>query len=500
LIIILISISGISVAATTWDIADIFKGYFKEIAPDIQEADQGTTDKPSIKTTPNTRPLANDSSFLNTAGAVIEATDIASGLKLTARGIVGDDRAIYVAIDVETLGGEDFTKEQEDNLNSIYFQTVKLQIDDDVLGQYTGCTRIDDGTEKGKATFLISDIISYDKVDNISGHQLTITLTNLLSTTNELEDIGMEGNLYDFYTQFEKPADSDYKYYSVRSHDNHSDEENKILEQYWFDLRSGLLRGEELSKRKEDLIEVGLLKPLYLLPETSTKIKFSTKYPKLEITNMGIKNNIFTFNININDELDYQYLYTRRLVLVNRKTGSCARAIMDIDQWEGDENGKLISAHFVVFDTISSAEQLKDYYLAIGGYGTEDIIYKGQWKLNFNINYEDTSRSYYLDKKTILSDFTGTIKTIKISPLSMNLIYQTDKDMNPLNRTLFMDNWDKNKYDIYLLMKDGGKINLLSYELNIEDNILTLNALFPYIIDLGQMSKIIIADTEIVIN
>ena len=215
---------------------------------------------------------------------------------------------------------------------------------------------------------------------------------------------------------------------------------------------------------------------------------------------MGIKNNIFTFNININDELDYQYLYTRRLVLVNRKTGSCARAIMDIDQWEGDENGKLISAHFVVFDTISSAEQLKDYYLAIGGYGTEDIIYKGQWKLNFNINYEDTSRSYYLDKKTILSDFTGTIKTIKISPLSMNLIYQTDKDMNPLNRTLFMDNWDKNKYDIYLLMKDGGKINLLSYELNIEDNILTLNALFPYIIDLGQMSKIIIADTEIVIN
>lgn len=500
---ILITISGISVAASTWDLADIFKGYFREIVSDTKDNHLDRSNDASVdedNVTINTKPIADASTFLNTAGAIIESTDTETGLRLAARGIVGDDRVLYVALDVQTTDGQAFTQEQEDDLNSVHFQKVKLQFDNDVLGQYTNCIRIDNGTEAGKATFLIHDIINSKSIEDISGHQLTITLTNLLHTTNELEDIGMEGNLYDVFTKFDKPADEDYQFYSVRSDSNHTDEENKIIEEYYLARRSGKLTGDEFLKRREELIQAGLLEPLYTLPETSTKITFCTKYPKLEITNMGIKDNIFTFNINMNGELDYQYLNTKHLVLVNRKTGACVGTTMDIDGWEGDENGQLLSAHFVVFHAISSAEQLKDYYLAIGGAGAEDIIHEGEWKLSFKLNYEDTSRSYNIDKKTSISGFTGTISNIEISPLSMKVTYQTDKPMNTENIALFEDNWIKKENNIYLILKDGSEINILCSDEEIQDNVCTFNAMFPYVIDLDQIDKIVIDKTQISIN
>ncbi len=501
--IILLSISSISVAASAWNLADVFKGYFKEIISSTKNYNQdginnissnGNTD------TSNTRPIANNSTFLNTAGAVIESSDTEAGLKLTARGIVGDDRALYVAIDVENVNGQPFTEEQENNLNTIHFQKVKLQIDNDVLGQYSSCTRIDNGKEKGKATFLIHDIINNNNIEDISGHQLTITLINFLHATNDLEDIRMNGNLYDIYTKFNKPADNDYQFYSIRSDSNHTAEENKILEEYNLERRSGNLTGDEFLKRREELIQAGLLEPLYILPETSTKVSFCTKYPKLEITNMGIKDNIFTFNMNVNDELDYQYLNTKHLTLVNRKTGACIRTIMDIDRWGGDKNGKLLSAHFVVFHAITSAEQLKDYYLAIGGYGTEEILNKGEWKLSFSISYKDTTISYNADKKAAISGFTGTIKTIDISPISMKISYHMDKPMNTENRALFEDDWLKNESDMCLIMKDGTKISSVYGVENIQNDICTFNAMFPYVIDLAQLNKIVIGETEILIN
>jgi hypothetical protein len=501
--IILLSISSISVAASAWNLADVFRGYFREFVSSTKNYDPDgnyNNSSNSSANNPNIKSVENDSAFLNTAGAIIASTDTEAGLKLTARGIIGDDRVLYVAIDVETVNGQEFTKEQEDDLNAIHFQEIKLQIDNDVLGQYTSGTRIDDGTEKGKATFLIHDIINYNNMKEISGHRLTITLTNLLHRTNDIEDIGMENNLYDIFTKFDKPADEDYQFYSVRSNSNHTEEENKILDEYYLKRKSGKLSGDEFLKRREELIQAGLLEPLYTLPETSTKIGFSTKYPKLEITNMGIKDNIFTFNINMNDELDYQYLKTKHLTLVNRKTGACVGTIMDIDEWDGDENGKLLSAHFVVFHTITSEEQLKDYYLAIGGYGADDIIHEGKWELSFNLSYEDTTRSYTIDKEAAIFGFTGTIKTIDISPLSMKIIYQADKPMNDENRALFEDNWVKSGANIYLIMKNGTKMNYLSGDEDIQNNICAFNAMFPYVIDLDQINKIVIDETEILVN
>jgi hypothetical protein len=510
--VIILSLSSIGVAASTGNLADAFKGYFKELVSGSRDNSQQEMNNDNIDNNPsstngvtstqNTKPVANDSAFLNTAGAMIEATDTEAGLKLTARGIVGDDRAVNVAIDVETVNGQKFTKEQEDNLNAIHFQEVKLQIDDDVLGQYCSCTRIDDGSESGKATFLIHDIIHNNKIDEITGHKLTITLSNFLHTTNKLEDIEMDGNLYDIYTKFEKPAEEDYQFYSVRSDGNHTAEQNKILEEYYFARRSGKLTGDQLIKRKNELIQEGLLEPLYILPQTSTKVTFCKKYPKLEITNIGIKNNTFTFNMNINDEFDYQYINTKKLTMVNRKTGECIPTTMDIDGWEGNENGKLLSAHFVVFHTITSAEQLKDYYLAIGGDFAEDIINEGKWVLNFNLSYEDTTRSYPLDKKAVMNGFTGTIKSMDLSPLSMKIIYQMDKPMSMEDRALFEMDGMNNMDNIYLLMKDGSKIAItnLYREEDTQNDTFTFSTMFPYIIDLNQINKIVIEEAEILLN
>lgn len=495
--IVLLSITSVSVAASSWNLVDVFKGYFKELVTDNKENPEGRVPKGEDIAAPSTKPVASDSAFLNKAGAILEASDTNAGLQLTARGIVGDDRALYVAIEVATTNGQDFTKEQEDNLNALQFQTVRLQLDDDVLGQYSNCVRIDDGSSKGRATFLVDSIISNNQIDNISGHRLTITLTNFLHTTNDLEDIGMGGNLYDIFTRYEAPAEDDYQYYSVRSNGNHTDAENKILEEYYAERKSGKLTGDAYRTRRNELIQAGLLDPLYTLPETSTRINFSSKYPKLEITNMGIKNNIFTFNVALNGELSYQNLNTKHLTLVNRKTGASTSTIMDIDQWEGDENEKLLSAHFVVFRTISSAEQLKDYYLAIGGDGAKDIINEGEWKLSFDIAYKDTTRTYSQNNNTTISGLTGIIKAIDISPLSMKISFQTDKAMNDEDQVLFDNNWLKAENSMYLVMKDGTKINNLSVTADMQSSMYTINAMFPFVIDLDQIDKLILDQKEI---
>ena len=496
---ILISLSGITIAASTWNLADIFKGYFKELSlsPKVPNQEESNNNSKNSSTTPPPwRPSTNNSSFLNTAGVIIESSDTNAGLKLTARGVVGDDRTIFIALEVETTDGQNFTKKQEDNLNSINFQTVHLKLDNDILGQYTGCTRIDDGSQKGKATFLIRDIIRTKTIEDIKNHHVTITLTNLLHTTHDIENIGMEGNLYDIFTKYEEPADSDYSFYSLRNIGEHTEEENKRIKEFFSQRRKGNLQGDELQKRTDELIESGLLSPLYLLPETSTKIPFSTKYPKLEITNMGIKNNVFTFNITMNDELSYNELLNKRLLLVNHRTGAIIPTTMDINRWEGNEGdptGKLLSAHFIAFHAITSAEQLKDYYLAQGGYYSRDIINDGQWTLNFQLDYENTTRVYSPETKAVIAKFDGTINKIKISPLSITLIYQLEQTMTTEKRGLLQHQWVIDKNSIYLLMKDGTKINYLP-SLDIEDNICTINAIFPYIIDLDQIDKIIIGE------
>ncbi|OPJ61319.1 DUF4179 domain-containing protein [Clostridium oryzae] len=475
---IILSLSSISVAAATWNIADVFKGYFKEHISSTKDNKQAD--------------IKNNSVFLKTAGAIIKSTDTEAGLKLTARGVVGDDRMLNVAIDVRTVNGKSFTDNQEDKLNSINFEEVELQVDDDVSRQYCSCTRIDDGSKKGKATFMIHTIVN-SNIKKLSGHNITILLTNFLHTTNKLDDIGMKGSLYNIFTKFDKANDKDYRYYSVRSDSNHFDKDNKILKEYYSMRESGKLTGDKFLKRREELIKAGLLEPLYTLPKTSKKITFSEKYPKLEITNMGIKDNIFTFNMNINDELDYQYLFNKPLALVNRKTGKCVRTTMDID--EGDTK-KLTSAHFVVFHTITSAEQLKDYYLAIGGEGTQDIINKGIWKLKFKLSYKDTSRRYNINKKAKISGFAGRIKSIDISPLSMKIIYKTDKLMNTENKAYFEDNW---KGNIYLVLKDGSKIAELSCEEDYKNGVFMFKTMFNATVSLEQIKKIVIDGTEIIL-
>lgn len=505
--IVILSLSGITAMAASFNLADIFKGYFKEVTGDAsvnEPINNNIHDNtlPQENDNVSTNPMTGKSAFLKTAGTVLTASDTQAGLKLTARGVVGDDRVLYVAIDVETLDGEAFTEEDEDNLNSIYFQEIKLKIDDDVLGQYCSAVRIDDGSEKGKATYLIHDIIHAENIADISGHHLTITLTNLLHRADTLEDIGMEDNLYDIYTRFPKPADGDYQYYSVRSDGNHTDEENAVLEEYRLQRISGELIGDAFIKKRDELIKAGLLEPLYYLPKTSEKVSFCSKYPSLQITNMGIKDNILTFNMDINDELDYQELITKRLELVNRESGACTSAVMDIDEWEGDENGKLLSAHFIAFHAVTSAEQLKDYYLAIGGEGSSDIVNEGQWTLGFDLSYQDTSRSYTIDQTAIINGYKGTIGNIEISPLSIKISYQLAAAGASENDSLFEYNWGKSAdlNSTFIILKDGTKVTMQAGTWDNEAGACTYNAMFPYVINPDRLEKIVIDGTEIPIN
>lgn len=99
-----------------------------------------------------------------------------------------------------------------------------------------------------------------------------------------------------------------------------------------------------------------------------------------------------------------------------------------------------------------------------------------------------------------ISGFSGTIKSMDISPLSMNIVYQIDEPMNAENQALFEDNWRKQEDNIYLFMKDGSRIDSMSIDEEIQNETYLFHVIFPYVIDLDQIDKVVIDENEIVIN
>ncbi len=517
LVLILLSTAGITAAAAKFNVIDLFKGYFRE--PLRQEgkelSNENHTGSNKIARAITSTPLKKDNEFIEEASSIVSSTVTANGLKLSARGAVGDSHMVYIAVDVETVNGDAFSKKQLANVKGLSFHKVWLQVNNKVLGQYCYVTRVDDGSKPGKATFVLRNSIDIQE----SLNHISVTFTNLTApNTDKLVEIGSEKSLLQLMNELGEASEKDFQFMGARFTGEVSEKDRS-----WF-LTTKKKYGEKLKKEgisyngdydsyygkidaymEKAIMDRGGIIPKYCIKRTNIQTTFCTEYPTLAVSNIGIRNNQLCVKFELNGAMSFEKFCDLRIVMVNKKNGSILRGTVDAsqpvngaDDSQADMvDGKIISCA-AQFNGISGKEILKDYYFAFGEEGVS-TLYEGEWKMDFDLAYKDTSREYSVSKNVDLNGKSRELKKITLSPISLQLEFQMvseafsidqEKDREDLSK---VSNIEQEENIIKLILKDNTEI-VLDNQSQEND---TISSVLPVIIDLDQVSAVEINDNRI---
>ena len=453
---------SMTVAAAALDINGIFQDFFQKEVPGDGESPSGV-------------PLEADDDFLTSAGNVIHEETAGNGLKLTVRGTVGDGNVLYAAIDVETEDGSPFTTEQEKSVHSYRFEEVMLE-GEGVGGEgldrrYCGLERIDDGSVPGKATFLLSELFEED----LKGKNIKMSLKNLMMESNEVVDLGMDKSIWDLMQEFE-PL-------------NIRDTEGKEVPFITF------------SSSEEDAEGNATYHESFTVEKTDKRIAFSSVYPEASISNMGIWKGQYEDNLIVNLEfggaLDWDLVDQKPLIVIDRRNGQVisgsggALAIgnsAEEDYFPGMENqADIVGDNYIscryCFDGIGES-QTKNAVFALGGDGSFEELFAGEWTLDFTVDYEDTMKTWALKEEAAAGCLS--IKEISISPVSGIVKFDTLSD-------------EKVEFDqIILNRKDGTsvKANAMSWDSDAQQA-KEVRVLWESVVDLEDMESITVNGTTI---
>lgn len=507
IVLMLLSTAGITVAANKLIINDIFKGFFK-----VQQNVEPKNSRNSQSNGVTVVPMKEDNEFMEEASTIIHSSVSANGLKLTARGVVGDRHTIYIAVDVETIDGRAFSKSQQNNVNNLSFSKVWLKTNDDVLGQYCYVTRVDDGSEIGKATFVLRNSLDTgEKINHIS-----ITFTNLTEVnTGNLVDIGSQKSLFDIMNEIGEAAEDDFDYMGAR-YSSEEDRlwfceiENKFEQDFVFpkDVEKSSYDSYYWGKKRvymeKAIMERESIIPKYFIKRTENQTTFCSKYPRLAISNIGIRYNQLCVKFELNDSINFDNFKDSRIVIVNKKNGSIIRGSVggghpvngnDESQTDIVEDDKYISCS-TQFNGISDKEVLKDYYFAFGPYG-DSTLFEGEWKLDFDLAYKDTTRVYTLSENVKIKGADRKLDKVMMSPISLQLQFQTVSNVESLkendDNVFSINNNNIVPNEIKIIMKDNTEVILDNW--SSEDDI--ISSVLPIVIDLDQVSAININGTRI---
>lgn len=510
IIIILLSTSGLTVAANKLRIVDMFKGFFKEqVKQNSIDLDNSQNNQSSNLIT--SAPMKEDNKFIEEASAIVSSSVTANGLKLTARGVVGDRHTIYIAVDVETVDGSAFSKSQQNDVNGLSFSKVWLKTNDNVLGQFCYVTRVDDASDIGKATFVLQN--SLDISPNIN--HISITFTNLTGTnTDSLVSIGSQKSLLDIMNEIGEASEDDFDYMGARCHSEEDwlwfrETQNKFEQDLKKDVEKYSMYDNSYWNKIRDymekaIVERGNITPKYFIKRTENQTTFCSKYPRLAISNIGIRYNQLCVKFELNDSINFDNFSDSSIVIVNKKNGSIIHGSVggghpvngnDDSQTDIVEDDKYISCS-AQFNGVSDKEVLKDYYFAFGE-GGKNTLFEGEWKLDFDLAYTDTTRVYTLSENVKIEGVDRKLDKIMISPISLQLQFQTESDVESSNENdsdLFSINkviTELNK--IKIIMKDNTEV-ILDNESSDND---TISSVLPVVIDLEQVSAIDINGTKI---
>lgn len=502
--VILVGMSGITVAAMQLNIIDIFKGYFVE--PAGEEASVGNTpvnNQNALNEIVTTKPLKKDDLFIEEASCIVYSSTSENGLKITVRGIVGDRRMAYFSVDVETEDGSHFSEKKENEVEGLTFSNVWLQVDDNTNGQCY-ITRVDDRSEIGKATFILRNSIEFDELEgNSIKHKISITFINLIEPNYDtIVDIGATKSLYDIMEEIGEASDEDIYFMGTRYSASSEAEEIKMEEdKKWYDetmlriqeelKKSGIEKDtwdeyykEFYSKLEEAVIERGLFTK-YVIQRSDSQITFCSKFPELAVSNIGMRNNSAVVKFEFNNSISYDKFIDARIILLNQKTGEiieCSGAggvpmEKNDDSQTDNTDYKEISCS-AQFTGIISKEELRDYVFAFGGDGySNNTLVEGEWKLDFNLDYTDTTRLYTVSDEVKLGGIIRKLKNISISPISLLLQCEATTEENDISK---LDDVIK------IVMLDGSAITIDNFSSD-EDS---YNSVLPMVIDLKQVDAI----------
>lgn len=398
------------------------------------------------------------------AGAIIDKSISANGLDVSIRGVVGDDDTVYLMIDVVDPSGNPLKSANNESESSrqLKFDSAYLNIGTPeeenfaASGQYcwTDSIKIDNN----KATFLINEKINHQ---NIVGKKATLILKDLMDyVAPKPKDIDMTyKNLYDIYTQFKEEA--------IFITEETPDELNMLVA----------------------IDENGQMEPI--LKSGNEKIKFSNKFKDLYITNMAFKDNklYMNFFLDSNEKVD-KYL---SLAFKNINTGEIAEIYTGSSSVNMDNGINVSSELNITCDKITSAEQLKDYIIVTDAEYRFEPVVEGEWKFEFNLDYENTTEIYKINQQLNLNVGTLYCEEVEVSPISINMKLKTDiQDIDLIS-------------DIGLIMNDGSSVDDItnphySYEYNDETKIGYLRCILPYVISPSDIKNIKIENSNIYLN
>lgn len=450
-------------AAAAFDLNDIFKGFFKKEV--VSEKDGNET---------SAVPLKAGDDFLASAGNVIHEETAGNGLKLTLRGTVGDGNVLYAALDVETEDGSPFNAGQEGIVQSYRFEEVMLEGEaiagDGLDRRYCGLERIDDGSVPGKATFLMSEIFEND----MKGKEIRMSLKNLMAESNEIVDMGMDRTVWELMQEFEP--------LKIREAEGNGG------------VRMDFYSTEEDAQGNVNTHES------FMVEKTDKRIAFSSTYPEARISNLGIwkgqyEDNLIV-NIDLGGELDWDLLDQKPLIVVDRRSGqvlgdSGAAAIgngAEETYFPGMEGqADIVGDNYIscryCFNNIGES-QAKNAVFALGGDGSYDELFGGEWSLSFTVDYEGTMKTWELKETAAIGN--AEIKKVQISPVSAVVEYDTLSD-------------EKVEFeDISLKLKDGNQVNWNAMSwVSEEDGAKSLRVLWKSVVDLEEIEAIVVNGTSI---
>jgi hypothetical protein len=411
--------------------------------------------------------------------------------------VVGDRNSVYIAFDVETENGKAFSKEEKNKLNSYAFDKVFLQIDDLVQGQYANAIRIDDGKQPGKATFLIDETISIDRLDNITGHTLTLTLNDFNRRNDKTTLLTMPGDLRDILHQFEQPKENDYFHYGYSSSVEGGLENLRTLREKFSKKK---ISQKEFEAGIQELKNKGSIIESFVFKKTDREVPFTDKYPELTVNNMGIIDNSLYVNFNLLGQFTEKELNNKNLLLINKRNGSIQMFGLskmwllteDLQQLDGDKDqadlldGKAVSVRYM-FHGFENESELKDLIFAFGGSGSYDTVYEGSWKFTFDLNYEDTVEEVTFHNVSVGK--VAALDTMELSPVSLALSLKVIAG-SP-------ESFKINRLEIQLTNGTTIPIQDFSYESDLAQNTVSCKALLPILINSDMVKSLTINETVI---
>ena len=208
-----------------------------------------------------------------------------------------------------------------------------------------------------------------------------MSLRNLMTESNEIIDMGMDKTIWELMQEFEPLKIREARENAGLIINSYSTEEDA----------EGNVNAHEN----------------FMVEKTDKRLSFSSKYPEARISNMGIYKGQYEDNLIVNldlgGELDWDLLDQKSLIVMDRRTGqvingsSGALAIgngAEEDYFPGMEGqADIVGDDYVscryCFNDISE-NQAKNAVFALGGDGSYEELFGGEWTLSFTVDYEDT--------------------------------------------------------------------------------------------------------------